>query len=705
MTFNRRFRRTLFLALLPICAGAQSIDPNADSKMLLASLHSAPGLRLQRTSPTTQQPDGPVLYQIIFRSSASPGSIPKISPSFTLTNSLISEGSGFIAIGALSIDSTGSITFKSGQNFPLPAAAGDLSGSFPTLTVTGLQGRSIASLAPANGQVLQFNGSAWAPATLVGGGGGTVTSVGSGFGLIGGPITGSGTLAIDTSVVPQLAVSNNFNALNFFGGGLQLPPLGTASPGQGFNSGTLDLFASAYNTGAGNPVLQKFRWQAEPVNNNTASASATLNLLFNVGSAAPAETGLAIAGNGAITFAPVQTFPGTQIRSDAAINGQVLMANGTGGVSWQTLGSSQSNTWGLSGNTGTGCNTSLCAEFLGTTDNTSLELRVNNQRAYRIEPANSTVAGAPGFSPNIIGGVSGNSVTTGVGGATIAGGGSVALSTFNNRVTDDFGTVGGGTGNQAGDNAGTTADSVAATVGGGDFNVASGVGSTIAGGESNLASGDDSTVAGGDHNIASGKFATVAGGTQNIASGNFSFAAGSRADTNNHVGAFVWGDSVSLDVKATVDNQFVARASGGVIFYTNGALNNGVKVAAGGGSWASVSDRNVKENFAPVNSQQLLTRVLALPITTWNYKTQDANIRHLGPMAQDFFAAFNVGEDDTHITTVDEGGVALAAIQGLNQKLEEKIRMKDTQLAVQQKEIEAMRAEIEALKTALRQLR
>jgi len=60
-----------------------------------------------------------------------------------------------------------------------------------------------------------------------------------------------------------------------------------------------------------------------------------------------------------------------------------------------------------------------------------------------------------------------------------------------------------------------------------------------------------------------------------------------------------------------------------------------------------------------------------LPLTTWNFKVDSAT-KHLGPMAQDFYAAFGVGPDDKHIATVDADGVALAAIQGLNQKLEQK---------------------------------
>ena len=88
------------------------------------------------------------------------------------------------------------------------------------------------------------------------------------------------------------------------------------------------------------------------------------------------------------------------------------------------------------------------------------------------------------------------------------------------------------------------------------------------------------------------------------------------------------------------------------------------------GTFVSASDRNLKENFKPVSAREMLDKVATLPISRWNYK-QDASSEHVGPMAQDFYAAFSVGPDDKHITTIDESGVALAAIQGLNQKLEE----------------------------------
>jgi hypothetical protein len=83
------------------------------------------------------------------------------------------------------------------------------------------------------------------------------------------------------------------------------------------------------------------------------------------------------------------------------------------------------------------------------------------------------------------------------------------------------------------------------------------------------------------------------------------------------------------------------------------------------------SDRNVKRDFASVDSRAVLEKVAALPIQTWAYK-QDPATRHLGPVAQDFKAAFGLGSDDKSISTVDADGVALAAIQGLNQKLDQK---------------------------------
>jgi hypothetical protein len=88
-------------------------------------------------------------------------------------------------------------------------------------------------------------------------------------------------------------------------------------------------------------------------------------------------------------------------------------------------------------------------------------------------------------------------------------------------------------------------------------------------------------------------------------------------------------------------------------------------------SFNPISDRNTKENFDPVRAADILAKVAALPISTWNFK-QDPAAKHIGPMAQDFYAAFGLGQDEKHIATVDADGVALAAIQALNTQLKEK---------------------------------
>jgi hypothetical protein len=91
--------------------------------------------------------------------------------------------------------------------------------------------------------------------------------------------------------------------------------------------------------------------------------------------------------------------------------------------------------------------------------------------------------------------------------------------------------------------------------------------------------------------------------------------------------------------------------------------------AAAGAS--AVCDRRMKENFEPIDSADVLDRVMSIPISTWNYRSQDESIRHMGPMAQDFWPAFGLGEDELRINSIDASGVALAAIQGLGIRLDD----------------------------------
>lgn len=196
-------------------------------------------------------------------------------------------------------------------------------------------------------------------------------------------------------------------------------------------------------------------------------------------------------------------------------------------------------------------------------------------------------------------------------------------------------------------------------------NTASGPNSVVVGGGSNVASGNESFVGGGDGNIASGFRSTIPGGDTNVASGSRSFAAGTQAQAAN-TGSFVWCDSTGLALAqaSSATNQWTVRASGGSRFFSNSTSTTGVTLAAGGSAWVAVSDRNVKENFTPVNTQEVLEKVVNMPITQWNLQSQDPSIKHMGPVAQDF-AVFGLGEDPLGINTQDADGVLFASVQGL----------------------------------------
>jgi hypothetical protein len=156
-------------------------------------------------------------------------------------------------------------------------------------------------------------------------------------------------------------------------------------------------------------------------------------------------------------------------------------------------------------------------------------------------------------------------------------------------------------------------------------------------------------------------------------------------------GSFVWTDRSSDDaVTPSGTDQAIFRSSGGFTIYTDAGLASGVTVGAGGGSWSSVSDRNLKENFAAVDGEDVLRRLRAVPVTTWNYKAEGHAVRHMGPMAQDFSAAFRLGDSDTKIATIDPDGVALAGVQAL-----------DKRTVAQQLRIDALQKDLQAKEEAL----
>jgi hypothetical protein len=152
--------------------------------------------------------------------------------------------------------------------------------------------------------------------------------------------------------------------------------------------------------------------------------------------------------------------------------------------------------------------------------------------------------------------------------------------------------------------------------------------------------------------------------------------------------------STFADFNSAAANEFAIRASGGFRLYTNSGLTAGVTMGSGAGSWSSVSARTAKENFTPVDVIAVLEKVASMPVEEWNYKAQEDSIRHIGPMAEDFRAAFGVGDFVGRITSTDADGVALAAIQGLNLKLEANLEDTRGELAQKQTEIDRLKAEL-----------
>ena len=357
---------------------------------------------------------------------------------------------------------------------------------------------------------------------------------------------------------------------------------------------------------------------------------------------------------------------------------------------------------------------------LGTLDNQPVEIYANNQRVMRYAP-NAT-------STNVIGGHANNLPYIGVIGATIGGGGAAgvsaaglqcALGAFGdcrNAVSDTFGTVSGGAANFAGDGDLNATDSPFATVGGGLANTASSLAATVGGGWLNTASGTIATVGGGEGNTASGGGATVPGGYLNTASGNYSvavgyantaagevsFAAGAQATIPASApGSFFWNDRAGAQsLPPNAHDEFIVIATNGIGMYTYKDFSHGCALVGTAGSWACTSDRATKTDFTTIEPRDVLARLVDMPITQWRWTGEAEAVRHMGPMAQDFRAAFGLGYDDKTITLVDNEGVALAAIQGLNQVVQEKdarIAALELKAESQQHELAQLRKTVEAL--------
>lgn len=325
-------------------------------------------------------------------------------------------------------------------------------------------------------------------------------------------------------------------------------------------------------------------------------------------------------------------------------------------------------------------------------------------------------------------------------GATVAGGDHNIASYYafvgggSANVADHHGVVAGGSNNAA------NHDSI---VGGGLANTAMGVYAVVAGGYLNCAGASNSWAGGNRAKVRASSLSPAdppGYGCDGVAVG------GSNGDR----GTFIWADSQAADFVSTGPDQFNIRARGGVrlsgdtrqyfgvetrqmlnlyedsygigvqsstmyfrtnnrfAWFSGGSHSDATLDPGSGGSllmtlgtggsgtptgtaraqtFTSLSDRAAKTDVVPVDPGRVLAKVLDLPLSEWRYKNR-IDERHLGPMAQDFHAAFGLnGADDKSIATVDADGVALAAIQGLNAKLEA--------------ENAALRKRLEALEAAL----
>ena len=187
-------------------------------------------------------------------------------------------------------------------------------------------------------------------------------------------------------------------------------------------------------------------------------------------------------------------------------------------------------------------------------------------------------------------------------------------------------------------------------------------------GNQTTASGQNSTAM-GYSTTASGGYA-LATGNHTTAEGMNTTAMGSYVSTAGFGGSFIFGDGSTVTVtNSTAAQQMTMRFAGGYQFYSNSMATLGAKLNANATAWSAISDRNAKENFRPVDFENLLDRIHDLPVTDWNYKLNDPSVRYIGPMAQDFYQAFHLGGTDSlFINSLAYDGINLAAIKGLEQR-------------------------------------
>ncbi|WP_245767224.1 tail fiber domain-containing protein [Stigmatella erecta] len=234
----------------------------------------------------------------------------------------------------------------------------------------------------------------------------------------------------------------------------------------------------------------------------------------------------------------------------------------------------------------------------------------------------------------------------------------------------------------------------------GSANKATGTAS-IATGASTTASGFGS-VSMGYTNVASGQGA-VALGYRTTANADYSTALGYRVSSGGFTGSFIWGDQSTTGTTSATNsasNQFMVRAAGGVRLRTQSNLSTGCDLPAGSGVFSCTSDRDTKEDFRRVNAEEVLAKVAGMTVESWRYKTEAAGVRHVGPVAQDFRAAFGLGMDDKSIGMLDIDGVNMVAIQALERRTQE-LNAKSAEVDALKSQVTDLQRSVERLEAAM----
>ncbi len=359
--------------------------------------------------------------------------------------------------------------------------------------------------------------------------------------------------------------------------------------------------------------------------------------------------------------------------------------------------------------------TGVYSSITGGTDNVASNRRAHIGGGYLNQ--------ATGYFTTIGGGYDNTAISsyTTVGGGVnneVDGFASVVAGGVGNVVTGDNSMIGGGYGN--------TASGISSAIAGGSNNLSSNTYSSILGGIGNQCNGERSSILGGGNNTLSDSYSAIVGGSTNQNNGAYStILGGSNCGIYDLLGApsnyvLTFGQNVNQRGATRIINFFDGPSHGrlalnrdnddGPISYpihvgTGTSNGNGAHLTAGG-VWTNASSREFKENFTPLNEQQLFDAIESLNIEGWSYRESDEY--HIGPYAEEFVAAFGVGTIDeetgervnNYLAAGDVAGVALAAVKEL---IAENRELKSA-LAANRAETIALKERVEKLEELLEML-